>query len=108
MDKINSIKGNDIFNILLDEKNDSDIVLLDNDNKEVIFEQIMTIPYHDEYLDKEELYCILHPKTKSKWFNNQQVYPFKVHQEKDGSYSLQEVEDEQILKYLDKVYNEKM
>lgn len=106
MDKINKVSGNDIFNILLDENNDSDLVLLDNDGKEVVFEQIMTIPYHDEYLDKEDIYCILHPKTKSKWFDTNQVYPFKVHKDEDGSYSLQDVEDKQVLKYLEKVYQE--
>ena len=98
-------KNATILDILLDENNKSDITILDNENKEVTFEQIMTIPYHDEYLDRDDIYCILHPITKSKQFPADMVYPFKVHKE-NNEYTLQEVEDEDIISYLNNVYLE--
>ena len=98
------MKKINILDILLDENNKNDIILLDNEEKEVTFEQIMTIPYHDEYLDTDDIYCILHPITKSHQFPMDMVYPFKVFKEKDGEYSLQEVEDEDIISYLNDEY----
>ncbi len=100
------MKKTNILDILLDENNKNDIIILDNENKEVTFEQIMTIPYHDEYLDTDDIYCILHPVSKSKQFPMDMVYPFKVHKEEDGEYSLQEVDDEDIIDYLNQMYLE--
>ncbi len=102
---MNKLKNDDIINILLDKNNNSDIVMNDNYGTEVIFEQMATIPYYDKYTDKTDIYCILHPKSNSKEFKTGFIYPFLV--KKDGKdYSLEAVEDEELLKELDKIYNE--
>ncbi len=98
------LKKDEIINLLLDKNNKDDIVMNDTFGTEVIFEQMATIPYYDKYLDREDIYCILHPKTKSKEFDTRFVYPFLV--KKDGNgYSLEAVEDENMLAELDKIYN---
>lgn len=101
------LKGNDILNILLDENNKSDLVLTDVDGVEVVFEQLITIPYYNAYMDQEDIYCILHPKTDSREFSQAYVYPFKVIKLANGSYSLIAEDDEEIIAYLNEIYLEK-
>lgn len=99
------LKKNDIINMLLDKNNLDDLIINDNYGCDVVFEQVATIPYYDKYLDKEDIYCILHPKTKSKEFNPNYVYPFLVKKE-GNDYSLEACDDPDILAELDKIYNE--
>ena len=99
------LKKNEIINMLLDKDNKDNIMMNDNFGEIVTFEQYATIPYYDKYLDKEDIYCILHPLNKTKEFDPKYVYPFLV--KKDGNdYSLEAVDDEDLLNDLDKIYNE--
>lgn len=100
---MNKVNGRDIFDILLDESNDSDIVILDNDGKEIIMEQVMTIPYYNEYQDKDEMYCLLHPKNNTKYYSVNNVYPFLIANH-NGHYELEDVTDEDILNELNHIY----
>lgn len=99
------LKNDDIFSLILDKNNKSDIIMNDLYDEEVTFEQVATIPYYDKYTDKENIYVILHPKKSTKEFKTDFVYPFVVI--KDGAnYSLEAVEDEDIMRELDKILDE--
>ncbi len=102
---MNKLKNKDILNILLDKDNNSDIVMNDNYGDTVTFEQVATIPYYDKYTDTEDIYTILHPKNKTKEFDPKFVYPFKV-VSVDKDYSLEAVDDEDLIQELDKIYDQ--
>lgn len=102
---MNELKGKEILDILLDENNDSQIVLVDCFGENVTFDQIMTIPYYNDYNGNTETYCILQPVSHSKEFMKNMVYPFLV-KKVDKQYQLEAVEDKEIIKYIENKYNE--
>ena len=84
----------ELLDILLDENNKQEITLTDRYGKVVNFEQLATIPYYDQYNDEEFICTILHPLTPSKEFEDE-----------NENYTLEAIEDETIIKYLEKEYN---
>lgn len=95
----------ELLDILLDENNKQEITLTDRYGKVVNFEQLATIPYYDQYNDEEFICTILHPLTLSKEFDPNYIYPFMAVKDENENYTLEAIEDETIIKYLEKEYN---
>ena len=81
---------------ILDENNDENVILYDNDDNEIEFEQIALIP-----LD-EDIYVILHPVDELDGIGNDEALVFKVDEENKEN-GLEIVTNPKI---IDKVFDE--
>ena len=66
----------DLLDILLDEDNEDPIVLVDDDDKEVSFEQVALIPINSK--DSQKLYAILKPIDKVDGVADDEAIVFRV------------------------------
>lgn len=93
-----------VFDKLLDAEDNSNIVLYDESEKEVEFEQIAIIPI------KEEVYAILRPIEKLGDLEEDQALVFLLEQTEEGEELLTVVEDDDIIDLVfeeyDKLFDE--
>ncbi|MGN1208168.1 MAG: DUF1292 domain-containing protein [Christensenellales bacterium] len=82
-----------VFEQLLDENDDSNIVLIDEDEKEIEFEQIAVIPV------KEQVFAILKPVKKMEGVGENEGLVFELEETPEG---------EELLNLLDPVEDEDM
>ena len=79
-----------LFEILLDENDSDNVVLLDEDGKEIEFEQVAVIPLGDK------VYCILNPLNMPDVREDEAVV-FEMSNAEDDSENLQLVSDEKTV-----------
>lgn len=80
-----------IFEKLFDENDDSNIILYDEEEKAVEFEQIAIIPV------KEDVYAILKPVKPMEGMDEDTGLVFLLEESEDGEEFLNVVEDEDII-----------
>ena len=94
-----------VFDKLLDPNDDSNIILYDEKEEEVEFEQIAIIPV------KEEVYAILKPVKKLDGLEDDQALVFSLEETEEGEELLNVVEDDDIIDIVfdeyDKLFDEK-
>jgi len=78
---------NDLLDMILDAENHENLVLNTADGKQLVFEQIATIPYQDH------LYTVLRPLSDDMGLNSEEVIVFRV-----------EVSDDEAVIYPEEVY----
>ena len=86
-----------VFERLLDEEDNSDIVLYDESGKAVKFEQIAIIPL------REEVYAILRPIDKMEGVDENTGLVFLLEESEDGEEILTGIDDKET---IDLVYEE--
>ncbi len=93
-----------VFEKLFDEKDDSNIVLYDEDEKAVEFEQCAIIPV------KEQVYAILKPVKPMKGMGEDEALVFLLEETDEGEELLTVVEDDDIIDVVfaeyDKLFEE--
>jgi len=94
-----------VFDKLLDPNDESNIILYDEKEEEVEFEQIAIIPV------KEEVYAILKPVKKLDGLEDDQALVFSLEETEEGEELLNVVEDDDIIDIVfdeyDKLFDEK-
>ncbi len=80
-----------IFEKLLDPKDDSNVILFDEKENEVEFEQIAIIPV------KEEVYAILKPVKKMEGLSDDEALVFQLEETEEGEEILNVVEDDDLI-----------
>ncbi len=93
-----------LLDILFDRDNDDTIVLYDEYDQEVEFEQVAVIPYKTR--KGRNIYAVLRPLTKREGLDNDKVQIFRVDEDDDGEPMLCVEEDEKLrkrvyIKYLE-------
>ena len=88
-----------VFEKLFDEKDDSNIILYGEDEKEVEFEQIAIIPV------KEDVYAILKPVKKLEGLAEDEALVFQLEETEEGEELLNLVDDDDILDIVFGEYN---
>lgn len=89
----------DIVDLLLDENNDEPIVLFDENDKEIKFEQVAVIP------EDEKIYAILKPIDDMEGVADDEAIVFAVDYDDDGnSFLVVETNEEMAIKVFDKYY----
>lgn len=86
-----------VFERLFDPEDESDIVLYDENEKPIKFEQIAVIPV------KEEVYAILRPLEKMEGLEEDQGLVFLLDETEEGEEILTIVDDDEI---IDLVFDE--
>ncbi len=93
-----------VFEKLFDEKDDSNIVLYDEEEKAVEFEQCAIIPI------KEDVYAILKPVKPMKGLGKDEALVFLLEETEEGEQLLTIVEDNDIIDLVfaeyDKLFEE--
>lgn len=79
---------------VVDEEQDEIIVLQDEDGKEVEFNHIATLDYNDEW------YIYLQPVELEDDMEDDEMFIFKIEEDKDGNDLFTPVEDEDLLQKL--------
>ena len=91
----------DLIDVLLDEKNTAPIYMVDENGRQLKFDQVAVIPYGED-----ELYCILKPITKIEGVADDEAIVFRVEEDKDGNAILRVEENEEIaISIFDQYYN---
>lgn len=91
----------DLIDVLLDEKNTAPIYMVDENGRQLKFDQVAVIPYGED-----ELYCILKPITKIEGVADDEAIVFRVEEDKDGNAILRVEENEEIaISVFDQYYN---
>ena len=98
------LKPVDILDVLLDQDNRDPIVLMDENGRQLTFEQIAVIPY--EVRKEKRLYCVLKPMDKIEGIGDDEAIVFVVDQDKDGNSIIKVEEDEEVaIAVFDKYYD---
>lgn len=98
------LKPIDILDVLLDQDNKDPIVLMDENGRQLTFEQIAVIPY--EVRKEKRLYCVLKPMDKIEGIGDDEAIVFVVDQDKDGNSIIKVEEDEEVaIAVFDKYYD---
>ncbi len=98
------LKPIDILDVLLDQDNRDPIVLMDENGRQLTFEQIAVIPY--EVRKEKRLYCVLKPMDKIEGIGDDEAIVFVVDQDKDGNSIIKVEEDEEVaIAVFDKYYD---
>lgn len=91
----------DLIDVLLDEKNTAPIYMVDENGRQLKFDQVAVIPYGED-----ELYCILKPITKIEGVADDEAIVFRVEEDKNGNAILRVEENEEIaISIFDQYYN---
>ena len=94
-----------VFDKLLDPNDESNIILYDEKEEGIEFEQIAIIPI------KEEVYAILKPVEKMEGLEEDQALVFVLEETEEGEELLNVVEDDEIIDVVfdeyDKLFDEK-
>lgn len=83
---------------IVDEEQDEIIVLQDEDGKEIEFNHIATLDYNDEW------YIYLQPVELEDGMEDDEMFIFKIEEDKDGNDLFNPVEDEELLQKLYEEY----
>ncbi len=102
--KKEELQSIDILDVLLDQDNKDPIILVDENDKQLSFEQIAVIPY--EVRKEKRLYCVLKPLDKIDGIADDEAIVFVVDQDKDGNSIIKVEEDEEVaIAVFDKYYD---
>lgn len=94
----------DLLDVLLDEDNREPIVLMDEQGKQLTFEQVAVIPY--EVRKETRLYCVLKPVDKIEGVGDDEAIVFLVDTDSEGNSVIKVEEDEEIaIAVFDKYYD---
>lgn len=94
----------DLLDVLLDQDNREPIVLMDENGKELTFEQVAVIPY--EVKKENRLYCVLKPMDKIEGIGEDEAIVFLVDTDAEGNSVIKVEEDEEVaIAVFDKYYD---
>ncbi len=94
----------DLLDVLLDQDNKEPIVLMDENGKQMTFEQVAVIPY--EVRKEKRLYCVLKPLDKIEGIGDDEAIVFLVDTDDQGNSIIKIEEDEEIaIAVFDKYYD---
>ena len=94
----------DLLDVLLDQDNKEPIVLMDENGKQMTFEQVAVIPY--EVRKDKRLYCVLKPLDKIEGIGEDEAIVFLVDTDDQGNSIIKIEEDEEIaIAVFDKYYD---
>ncbi len=100
----NSTRQVDLLDVLLDQDNKEPIVLMDENGKQMTFEQVAVIPY--EVRKEKRLYCVLKPLDKIEGIGDDEAIVFLVDTDDEGNSIIRIEEDEEIaIAVFDKYYD---
>ena len=94
MENQNNEKQLDLLDVLLDQDNKEPIVLMDENGKQMTFEQVAVIPY--EVRKDNRLYCVLKPLDKIEGIGEDEAIVFLVDTDDQGNSIIKIEEDEEI------------
>ena len=98
------VQSVDLLDVLLDEDNREPIVLMDENGRELTFEQVAVIPY--EVKKENRLYCVLKPIDKLEGIGDDEAIVFLVDTDAEGNSIIRVEEDEEIaIAVFDKYYD---
>lgn len=104
MENQNNEKQLDLLDVLLDQDNKEPIVLMDENGKQMTFEQVAVIPY--EVRKDKRLYCVLKPLDKIEGIGEDEAIVFLVDTDDQGNSIIKIEEDEEIaIAVFDKYYD---
>ncbi|MBQ8444738.1 MAG: DUF1292 domain-containing protein [Clostridia bacterium] len=105
MEKENQeVKPVDILDVLLDQDNKEPIVLMDENGKQLTFEQVAVIPY--EVRKENRLYAVLKPLDKIEGIGEDEAIVFYVDEDDEGNSIIKVEEDEEVaIAVFDKYYD---
>ncbi|MBQ8792799.1 MAG: DUF1292 domain-containing protein [Clostridia bacterium] len=105
MEKENQeVKPVDILDVLLDQDNREPIVLMDENGKQLTFEQVAVIPY--EVRKENRLYAVLKPLDKIEGIGEDEAIVFYVDEDDEGNSIIKVEEDEEVaIAVFDKYYD---
>ncbi len=83
-----------IIDVLLDPDNRDPVVLMDENGRELKFEQVAVIPHEKE--GEKRLYCILHPLTPIEGINDDEAIVFRCDFSAEGQEFLRVEDDAEI------------
>ena len=84
----------DLLDVLLDQDNKEPIVLMDENGKELTFEQVAVIPH--EVKKENRLYCVLKPLDKIEGIGDDEAIVFLVDTDEEGNSIIRVEEDEEV------------
>ena len=100
----NTTRQVDLLDVLLDQDNKEPIVLMDENGKQMTFEQVAVIPY--EVRKEKRLYCVLKPLDKIEGIDDDEAIVFLVDTDDEGNSIIRIEEDEEIaIAVFDKYYD---
>lgn len=95
----------DLLDVLLDQNNKDPIVLMDENGRQITFEQVAIIPYEADGKERK-LYVVLKPIDKIEGINDDEAIVFVCEQDKNGRTVLRVEENEEIaIAVFDKFYD---
>ena len=104
MENNEEMKPMDILDVLLDQDNKEPIVLMDENGKQMTFEQVAVIPY--EVRKEKRLYCVLKPLDKIEGIADDEAIVFLVETDDEGNSIIRIEEDEEVaIAVFDKYYD---
>ena len=104
MENQNNEKQLDLLDVLLDQDNKEPIVLMDENGKQMTFEQVAVIPY--EVRKDKRHYCVLKPLDKIEGIGEDEAIVFLVDTDDQGNSIIKIEEDEEIaIAVFDKYYD---
>lgn len=94
----------DLLDVLLDQDNKEPIVLVDENGRQLTFEQVAVIPY--EVRKEKKLYAVLKPLDKIDGIADDEAIVFVVDQDDNGNSTIRVEEDEEVaIAVFDKYYD---
>lgn len=94
----------DLLDVLFDPDNKDPIVLMDENGKQMTFEQVAVIPY--EVRKEKKLYCVLKPLDKIEGVADDEAIVFLVDTDENGNTVIRIEEDEEVaIAVFDKYYD---
>ena len=104
MENKEEIRPIDLLDVLLDQDNREPIVLMDENGKQMTFEQVAVIPY--EVRKEKRLYCVLKPLDKIEGIADDEAIVFLVETDDKGNSVIRIEEDEEVaIAVFDKYYD---
>lgn len=104
MENNEELKPMDLLDVLLDQDNKEPIVLMDENGKQMTFEQVAVIPY--EVRKEKRLYCVLKPLDKIEGIADDEAIVFLVDTDEEGNSIIRIEEDEEVaIAVFDKYYD---
>lgn len=104
MENKEDLKPMDLLDVLLDQENKDPIVLMDENGKQMTFEQVAVIPY--EVRKEKRLYCVLKPLDKIEGIADDEAIVFLVDSDDEGNSIIRVEEDEEVaIAVFDKYYD---
>lgn len=89
----------DILDVILDESNNEDLVLQNEEGRQIRFEQVAVIPYN------EKIYVILKPIDKLEGVEDDQAIVFLADETKRPTVLVPEQDETTAVKVFDEYYN---